>query len=113
MQTGITGSSVRSMFNLILKIKQRIVTSQSHSGMTQMPAAKQKETGTEVTEVHKEKKVGYLWGQEAGSGAAIARKKGWPPRKASKVCDNDRSELRQAVRINGVLQEVTFTKNAV
>ena len=63
MQTRSTGSSVRSMFHLTLKIKQRTITSPSHSGMTQTPAAKQKETRTKVTEVHKEKKVGCLGGR--------------------------------------------------
>lgn len=109
----MTGPFVRRMFNLILRI---ISCHTSELLRHDSDTYSQTETGTEATEIHREKKVGYLRWQETDSGAAAARKKkkkkadhmGKPPKPGK-----DRSKLRQAGRLIGVLQEVTFTKKAV
>lgn len=107
----MTGPFVRRMFNVILKINScRASELLGHDSDTYSRI----ETGTEAAEIHREKKVGYLRWQETDSGAAAARKKkkadhtGKPPKPAK-----DRSKLRQAGSLIGVLQEVTVTKNAV
>lgn len=68
----MTGPFVRRMFNLILRINS-CHTSEllRHDSDTYS----QIETGTEATEIHREKKVGYLRWRETDSGAAAARKK--------------------------------------